>query len=102
VEKNGWMNSCFQFVKHLADEGVGAFPALEPGTQQVRLDVPVAFALDAFALLPIAEVTVAQRLAEQLHHALLGLHFALADGAHGNTSQYPAVREPARLRRFAA
>ena len=49
----------------------------EKRSQQCLFDVAVAFAVG-----PVAEVVVAERVAEQLHHALLGLLFDLADGAH--------------------
>src|SRR5438309_812204 len=36
----------------------------------------------AFSVGPVAQIVIAKRFAEQVHHALLGLLFDLADGAH--------------------
>ncbi|MDT4864970.1 hypothetical protein FQZ97_997480 [compost metagenome] len=49
----------------------------QPTAQQLRLDIGVVRALG-----PVAEVLIAQLLLKQLGHALLGLFFDLANGAH--------------------
>ena len=65
--------------------------------QQGFLNVPVAFAVS-----PVAEVVVAQRVAKQRDHALLGLLLDLANGAHHNSPNVLPVRRSsciiARLR----
>ena len=63
--------------KRLADERVRVALHLKPGAQILWFDVAV-----AFAHFPVAEITVAQRLAEQLHHPLLRLAFFLAYIVH--------------------
>ena len=73
----GVVRRLFQFVEHLADEFVLVALLLQPRAQPLRLDVAV-----FLPVFPVAQVGIAQRVAEQLHHALLGLALFLADGAH--------------------
>ena len=52
----------------------------QESAQPLLFDITV-----AFAVLPVAEIVIAKRVDEQLHHALLGHLFDLADGAHTST-----------------
>ena len=66
-----------QFAQDLGDDTVGVPLALEPVGQQILLDVAV-----VGAVLPVAQVGVAEGVPEERDHALLGEDFPLADGAH--------------------
>ena len=66
-----------QLEQHLADDLVIVPLPLKPGREQALLDVGV-----PLAILPMAEVVVAERIPEERDHALLGLDLALADRTH--------------------
>jgi len=68
-------------VQRPRDRRVVVTLLLQKGAQQPWFDVAVAFAVD-----PIAEIGIVQRISEQLHDALLGFLFDLADGAHASIS----------------
>ena len=82
-----------QLVEGHADLRRGVAALGQPGREQPFLDVAVAVAVG-----PVAEVAIAQFVAEQGDDAVLGGAFGLADGAHFSTSQWP----PRRVRPVAA
>lgn len=76
-----------QLKQHLADNLVAVALALKPIGQQHLLDVAV-----ALAVLPIAEVGVAQRVLEEADDALMGEAFPLANATHRSLRQSPSAR----------
>ena len=67
-----------QLMQRPVDERVPDTLPLQPGGQQLRLDVAVV------AVDPVAQKAVAQPFAEQRHDAGLGFLFDLADGGHSS------------------
>ena len=67
-----------QFVQRLGDDLVVVTLALQPIGEQRLLDVAV-----VGAVLPVAEVGVAERILEELNNTSLREDFPLTDGAHG-------------------
>ncbi len=76
----GVTGGAFEDMQRLGNQPVVvALLVFQEDPQDFRLNVPV-----ADALLPVAEIGVAQRVPKQFHHPLLGFAFDLADGAHVN------------------
>src|SRR5690606_25975000 len=63
----------------------------EPVGNAILLDVVV-----TFTVLPVAEVGVAERVAQEGDHPLLGLDLALADAAHAAASGFTSRTRPVR------
>jgi len=73
-----------ELLQHLFDHRLAVPLALQPGAQQVGLNVAV-----VGATFPVAQVAVAQFLLEKLDHAVLGEALNLANGDHGH---HPSIK----------